>query len=79
MVTVPTPGSRMGRSLTSRQREVLELRVLGLSWPAIAKKMRLAPTTVRQHYAYAIEKSRRRLEPPKEGLAGRAENQKGKV
>ena len=52
---------RMPLLLTPLQREVLELRVLGLSWPAIAKKMRLAPTTVRQHYAYAMEKSRRRF------------------
>lgn len=48
-------------TLTPLQREALELRVLGLSWSAIAKKMRLVPSTVRQHYAYAMEKSRRRF------------------
>lgn len=49
------------QSLTRPQREVLELRVRGLSWTAIAKEMRRSPSTVRQHYAYGMEKVRRRF------------------
>ncbi|MEH2087954.1 response regulator transcription factor [Nostoc sp.] len=50
------PSSQPVYELSKRQREVLGLLVLGLSNEAIAKRMKLSPSTIRHHVSQVLNK-----------------------
>ncbi len=56
LIKVKTGSLKLGRNLTSRQREVLALVVEGLSNEEIAEQLAISPATARHHVSACIKK-----------------------